>query len=348
MEHPPHIVLALRTPTRGAARNIVRNIPMSSPYPSPRRRPVSQNRYLVRRLGALVLLASVLIVVISGGRWLLGGDPTGAAAPASTGMGESTTSVSSATSGSAAPVATAAIGETTVAPVTVPAGPPTAESPAVMLIAGDSDAGTFGPYLEQLMDETGVVRTQLDYKVSSGLARPDFFDWPAHFRTMIPSVDPDIVVVTFGGNDSQGLSIADGTFITQTPDGTDADAEWREEYGRRVGEVMDLLRADGRTLVWVGIPNDDNDDVTTRLRVQDEVVRAEVAKRPDVRFVDTWKRFAGLEGGWAEYVVDPRDGQGKDVRADDGFHLNVVGAEILALDIAEAVKAALRERGAAL
>lgn len=284
---------------------------------------------------------------------MLGSEPTDVAAsitmpagvpPEAGSVVEVTGAVSDTAGAAVAPVQS----ESTVAPTTVPAGPPTAEAPAVMLIAGDSDAGTFGPYLERLVDDTGIVRTELDYKVSSGLARPDFFDWPAHLRTIVPAVDPDIVVVTFGGNDSQGLSIADGTFITQSPTGTDADAKWRAEYGRRVGEVMDLLRADGRTLVWVGIPNDDNDEVTTRLRVQDEVVRAEVAKRPDVRFVDTWKRFAGLEGGWAEFVVDPRDGQGKDVRADDGFHLNVDGAEILALDIAEVVKTALRERGAAL
>jgi hypothetical protein len=80
--------------------------------------------------------------------------------------------------------------------------------------------------------------------------------------------------------------------------------------------------------------------------VQDEVVRAEVAERPQVLFVDKWKRFSGRDGNWAEYVIDPRDGQGKDVRADDGFHLNVAGAEILALDIAELVRQELRNRGA--
>jgi lysophospholipase L1-like esterase len=47
-------------------------------------------------------------------------------------------------------------------------------------------------------------------------------------------------------------------------------------------------------------------------------------------------------------VVDPRDGVGKDVRADDGFHLNQVGAEILALDIIAAVKTELQARGATL
>ena len=88
-------------------------------------------------------------------------------------------------------------------------------------------------------------------------------------------------------------------------------------------------------------------DVTARLAVQDEAVRAALATRPAVQFVDTWERFSSGNGGWAEYVVDPRDGVGKDVRADDGFHLNQNGAEILALDIAEVVKADLRARGAA-
>ena len=68
---------------------------------------------------------------------------------------------------------------------------------------------------------------------------------------------------------------------------------------------------------------------------------------PDVQFVDTWDRFSSRNGGWAEYVVDPRDGVGKDVRADDGFHLNQNGAEILALDITDIVTADLRARGAA-
>ena len=77
-------------------------------------------------------------------------------------------------------------------------------------------------------------------------------------------------------------------------------------------------------------------------------MRAAIATRPGVQFVDTWARFSSPNGGWAEYVIDPRDGLGKDVRADDGFHLNENGAEILALDIAEVVKADLRTRGADL
>lgn len=297
----------------------------------------------MRRAVALLVAVAFLVAVIGGGRALLGGDGADvASATSSPDPGQDLLGATSTTL--AAPG-----GTTTVPPTTQPevVGPPTAADPAVMLIAGDSDAGAFGPYLTTLMDETGIVRTELDYKVSSGLARPDFFDWPAHLSEVLPAVDPDIVVMTLGGNDSQGLSVADGTFIAQSPTGDPAkDAEWRAEYGKRVGAVMDQTLADGRTLIWVGIPNDDNDDVTTRLRVQDEVAKAEAAKRPDVVFVDTWNIFSGKEGGWAEYHVDPRDGQGKKVRASDGFHLNTTGAEILALEISSAVKQALRDRGA--
>ncbi len=236
---------------------------------------------------------------------------------------------------------------TSTTTTTVPdTGPPSAENPARVLVVGDSDAGTFAPYLETLLDDTGVVDTTVDYKVSSGLARPDFFDWPAHLTQQLPAVDPDIVVVTFGGNDAQGLAQADGSFLNGDPV-VDRE-EWLPEYSRRAGEVMDVLAAEGRTVIWVGIPNDDNPEVTARLEVQDEAVRDALASRPDVVFVDTWARFSSPNGGWAEYVVDPRDNQGKPVRAGDGFHLNENGAEILAIDIADVVRTDLQSRGADL
>jgi len=295
---------------------------------------------MVRRVGAVAVLVLLVAGVISTGNALFGSDGTGAAA------GPATTSSTMAATASTSPEATA-VSTSTSTSEPAPAGPPTAADPAAMLIIGDSDAGAFGPYLEQLQKETGVVSTTLDYKVSSGLARPDFYDWPAEISRIVPEVDPDIVVVTFGGNDAQGLTTADGTVVAGQPTG-DGDEKWRAEYGARVGAVMDALTADGRTLIWVGIPNHQNPDVTKRLQVQDEVVRAEVAKRPGVRFVDTWAMFAGKQGGYAEYHVDPRDGQGKDVRASDGFHLNTVGAEILAIAISDVVKDDLRARGAAL
>jgi len=317
------------------------------------RRPASRQTYIVRRIGAGVVAAVLLLlagfgVVLAVGA--LGGSPADGSMSSPTDLPPISLPAPATTVGpSSTPApATAVTVPPSAAPATV-APPPSGAAPASVLIVGDSDAAAFAPTLQDLLERTGVATTTVDYKVSSGLARPDFFDWPAHLAEALPAADPDIVVVTFGGNDAQGLAEVGGNFLFQQPTGeAGGDQEWRAEYGKRVGEVMDYLSSEGRTLVWVGIPNDDSPEMSARLAVQDRAVRAALATRPTVQFVDTWKRFSSGGGGWAEYVVDPRDGVGKDVRADDGFHLNQAGAEILAVDIAAVVTADLRARGAAI
>jgi len=336
-----------------------------SSSPSFRRRQ-SSRRYAVRRIGAIVVVLLAAFGAFRGvGALLAGGDDGVADAD---GTLETDTATDPATglamqdSGAivvddaaepvdtepvdAAPVDTAPVDTEPVDTEPVDTEPASPENPATLFIVGDSDAGTFGPYLQTLLDGTGIVETSLDYKVSSGLARPDFFDWPAEIDRKLPEVNPDIVVATFGGNDAQGLAVGNGDFIIGDPVANEA--EWTEEYQQRVGAVMDQLMEGGRTLIWVGIPNDDNPDVTARMAIQDRAAKAAAAERPDVIFIDTWKRFSGRDGNWAEFVIDPRDGEGKDVRADDGFHLNTTGAEILAIDIAQAVRDTLRALGAAI
>ena len=332
----------------------IMEIAVSSSLSSRRRH--SSRRYAVRRIGAIVVVLLAAFGAFRGvGALLAGGDDGVADADGTLETGTATgtaTDLATQDSGSIVVDAPAEPADTEPAD-TEPAdtepvntGLASAENPATLFIVGDSDAGTFGPYLQTLLDGTGIVETQLDYKVSSGLARPDFFDWPAEIDRKLPEVNPDIVVATFGGNDAQGLAVGNGDFIIGDP--VADEAEWTEEYQRRVGAVMDQLMEGGRTLIWVGIPNDDNPDVTARMAIQDRAAKAAAAERPDVIFIDTWKRFSGRDGNWAEFVIDPRDGEGKDVRADDGFHLNQTGAEILAIDIAQAVRDTLRARGAAI
>lgn len=218
---------------------------------------------------------------------------------------------------------------------------PTKDDPARLYIAGDSDAGNLGPPLEREMQGTGVVTSKLYYKVSTGLSRPDFFDWPAKLKADVSAYHPDLVVVTFGGNDAQDLIINGVDYPVTAP-------EWAVEYARRVGVVMDYLSADGRKLFWVGIPDASSASFNARLEILRNVTMAEAAKRPDVVYIDAWTRFTGLDGNYADYIVDPVTHQGVNVRASDGFHLNSAGAKILSYDVATALKKELTARGAQL
>jgi len=213
--------------------------------------------------------------------------------------------------------------------------------PVVVLIMGDSNAGTFGPYVQSLVEEPGVVDVRLDYTASTGLSRPDAYNWPQHIRDSLVEHDPDIVVVTFGGNDAQGLTApcsneadtCELDVVVPQANETNA-AQWRAEYSQRVTDVLDIILDDpDRKVIWVGVPNAADVEFTELLRIQDQAVREALAGYDDVVFVDTWDRFDGRSGGIAELIVDPRDGEAKPVRQSDGFHLNEDGAEILAIDI---------------
>ena len=319
------------------------------------RQPVSEHRYLLRRFVVLAAIGLVLYGAVTVVNTVIGdSDDDAPAADAATAPPAVTSTVA------AGPLAAGPQAASATAATAAPAGPsrPTPDDPARVLIVGDSDAGTFGPYLELLLGENdevdALVDVTLDYVVSSGLSRPDFHDWPDHLRDSLAEVDPDIVIVTFGGNDAQGLSEpCPGGPRTCQPQWVVGDpvpnaAAWTAEYGRRVDEVLDLLLEGDRRVIWVGIPNAESETMTAGLELQDRTVSRAVAEREGVVFVDTWDRFDGRNGGYAAYVQDPRDGRAKPIRASDGFHLNATGAEILALDIFDEVVGQLVDLGAAL
>jgi hypothetical protein len=320
-------------------------------YPSsPRRLPASI--YWRRRLVAIGVVLFVGYGVYSVGQAVFGGarDANGV----STGGPDGSPAVNPVTVPTPTQPGDTAPPPASTTSTTSPDRPPrqiTADAPAMVYIAGDSDAGAIGPSLTRMLADTGFANTTLDYHNSTGLSRPDFFDWGQQLNEQVPVLNPDIVVFAVGGNDAYVILDADKNLIAQEPTGDPArDAAWRAEYGRRVGATMDYLVAGGRTLIWVGIPNAKSDSFNTRLRVQDDVVKAEAAKRPGrVIYIDTWQRFTGLDGGYAEFVQDPTDGVFKDVRSKvDDWHLNENGAKILALDITAVIIDELRERGAPL
>ena len=241
----------------------------------------------------------------------------------------------------------AGITSTSITNNVVPTRTPTVDHPARVLVVGDNEAGLLSPSLQTMIETTGLATVSTDHRDSSGLVRPDFFDWPTHLRESIPVANPDIVVALFGVNDAQSFLSTDtqaGSAAGQPVDSP----QWRAEYAKRVDDVMNYLSADGRTLIWVGVPDATPPDLIAPLAVQNDVVAAEAAKHPNVIFVDSWKHFIGIDGSFAPYVLDPRDGAYKAVRDQtDPSHLNKVGEEILATYVDNALRQELGHRGAA-
>lgn len=206
---------------------------------------------------------------------------------------------------------------------------PTAEEPLRLWILGDSMMQVVGQSLVNAAGGTGVIDATLEYRVSTGLTRPDYFDWPGRMVELMSGGPSDAVVVMFGANDAQGIVTSQGP----TDFGTDP---WIAEYRARVAPVMDFLAADGRRVYWVGQPVMRSERFSGRMAALNDVYRSEAERRTDVTYVDSWAVF-GPDGGYAAYLDD---GSGPTlVRQSDGIHLTRAGGDRLAAVVLAAIRA---------
>lgn len=228
----------------------------------------------------------------------------------------------------AAPAATT----TPPSPTPVPTvRPPTTGEPLRMWVGGDSLAGVFGQSLVRMASDTGVVDTELDYQIATGLARPDYFDWPARLKGAVELMDPDVMVVILGSNDTQGLINPEGEVYQPVSDG------WQAEYRRRVAGTMALIQRPGRLVVWVGLPPMRDGGLSASLAAMNEIYRQEAARYPSFVFVDSWE-VLGDKGQYAAYLPD-ESGHVDLVREPDGVHLTRAGGNLLASEVLRAVEA---------
>ncbi|MDP8970147.1 MAG: DUF459 domain-containing protein, partial [Actinomycetota bacterium] len=197
-----------------------------------------------------------------------------------------------------------------------------AQDPLRLFIGGDSMVGQFGPALANLADKTGVVQSEVAFEFASGLTRPDFVDWPTRLRDVGRQQDPEVVVLIFGGNDAQDLTVDGRTLEVGSP-------QWRAEYRERVAAVMEELNASGRRVFWIGMPIVRSETFQQRVRMLNDIYRTEAAAHAGITYVDSWDLFTGPDGRYSEYLLDP-SGRYTDMRLNDGVHLTTAGARRLA------------------
>ncbi|QXC61216.1 DUF459 domain-containing protein [Aquihabitans sp. G128] len=193
---------------------------------------------------------------------------------------------------------------------------PAAADPVRILVSGDSLMGWIGPALTSGFGGAPVKITE-DWKVGTGLARPDVLNWPAKLAEDMSAYDPEVVVVGFGGNDAQGMQGPDGVVKVGTK-------EWAAEYQRRVAQVLDAIEGPNRTVYWIGLPITTRGDIEKVAPDMATAVKTEIAARPWAHYVDTHETLSP-DGRYTAYLPDGSGGEVK-VRENDGVHPNLAGA----------------------
>jgi hypothetical protein len=205
---------------------------------------------------------------------------------------------------------------------------PTPERRLRVVVVGDSLAAGLGYYAERVF-RPKLVRVSRQGRISTGLARPDYFDWPSALRRIVEAFDPDLVIVMLGENDHQSLVTVRGARVASIGTG-----EWPAEYRRRVLQLMRIATSKGAKVVWSGLPMSADARFREHSRRQNAVFEYAAGISPNVAYFDAWERFrAPRGGGYTAYFRE--GGRVILIREGDGLHFNAIGYTILAREIAE-------------
>ncbi len=204
--------------------------------------------------------------------------------------------------------------------------------PMHLYIAGDSMLGLPGMALTNLSNKTRLVKPMLDYRISTGLVRPDAFNWPVQLQQQVKAFRPGAVAVMFGANDNQPLQTASGEIHQFGSDG------WKKEYRKRVQDVIGLLFQNGvRRVYWIGQPVMPEASFNGQIRLMNEIYRGVAEKTFGVRYIDAYGLLANGNGQYAQYLPDER-GELQQVREQDGEHLTYAGGLRIAGAVLDEIK----------
>lgn len=221
-----------------------------------------------------------------------------------------TTTIPPTTSASAAPTTTT----TTTTTTTLPPGRAVTEAePLRIHVTGDSQATYLGQAVTTETDGRSVEVT-VDDRISTSLARPDYFDWPAQWNTLVTVQDPEVIVVFIGANDHQDMVDSAGNRLVE---GT---AEWQAEWRTRLANALDLLADGDRAVLWVTQPPMRDGELDDGIDLINEMAASIIAERPLVTTLDIWELFGGA-AGYAERITGA-DGETITARVSDGVHLS--------------------------
>jgi len=224
---------------------------------------------------------------------------------------------------------------TTPAPLPI-LGDVTINDPLRIWTGGDSLGEYVGSEMLYRVADPELSSVELDFEISTGLARPDYFDWPARFSEIMQREErPNVVVFMVGGNDDQDLRVDGERVVIGTP-------EWQRAYRERVATMMDIAAFPDVQMLWINLPPM-RDDRRDNIRIEiNAALAAEAERRPWVRVVDIVDLFTGSGGGYDQFIDEPDDSATRKARANDGIHITRQASRWVADMVWEAVSSQWR------
>ena len=202
---------------------------------------------------------------------------------------------------------------------------PSTDNKLRVVVVGDSLAMGLSTALGRVFDPS-IVQFADQARLSTGLARSDYFNWIKGMDQITTRFRPDVVVVLIGVNDDQSIILPSGGIV---PEGSE---EWTGVYEDRVDNFLEAATDAGGRVVWVGLPPLADERHNALAQSFNESFDAAVEDYPAAYFFDTYDRFS-RNGEYAPFGRDANSNVAQ-LRGVDGVHFTTTGYDALAREVA--------------
>jgi hypothetical protein len=206
-------------------------------------------------------------------------------------------------------------------------------------VAGDALAQIPGEGLERVGGAVDVVG--VESRLSTGLTRPDLYNWFTRIQKVPKQLHPKVAVLSFGADDAH-------SYMTGVPKGKTigplGSRSWDAEYRRRADGVTRELIAKGIYVVWLGLPIPDGPGFARTFPVVNGILSDVVDEHPGhAAYVDDWDLLADVHGRYTAYKRV--GGQLTLMRLPDGVHYTAAAGDLIAKQILKQLGAVYDVRG---
>lgn len=212
---------------------------------------------------------------------------------------------------------------------------PEVHSPYRFLIIGDSFIavwGGVGEILEKEILNYKDVSVKRFGQVSSGLSRPDYFNWETKTIELISQYNPNVSVIMLSSNDAQSIITPNGALVANY-----GEANWNSEYSKRVSSMLDIFEENDIAVFWLGFPIMKNKTFSDRIKNLNSIYEKGCQKKEKAFFLSSWEALTDENGNYTAYLPD-KQGIYRLVRQTDGIHPTYFGGEFIADEFIKNIK----------
>lgn len=199
-----------------------------------------------------------------------------------------------------------------------------------ILLTGDSLMESLGPELKQaLAGYEGLTVIPIGKK-STGLSRPDFYNWPQVLEQHLQQYSPTVVVMWVGTNDPQNIHGMTGL-------GEPCSKAWQRAYLGKLKQIIALTYKYKARLVFMGPPVMDTEPLNSQLFAINRLMEW-ISAKVGAHFINTRAILSDKEGRYIHRAEI--NGKLQDLRTHDHVHITSTGNQIIMQHLLPAITAA--------